>query len=286
MILITGASGQLGQIVVSELLKTEDASNIAVLVRDEQKAANYQQLGITIKVGDYHNTQTLNTALTNIEKVLLISSSDFNNRLQQHKNVIDAAKNNGVKHIAYTGVSMKDIETSPLKNFLSDHFETEEYIKESGLNYTFLRNTLYADVLPMFLGENVIETGIFFPAGDGRVAFATRVDLGIAAANAIKSGIENKTYELTSDTNYSFSEIAKILSELSGKAVSYTDAPEDSFVKMLTQIGLPEPIIQMSAAFAGGMKQQNFNQTFPDLTELLGRKPQALNEYLKQKFIK
>jgi NAD(P)H dehydrogenase (quinone) len=221
-ILITGASGQLGRQVVLNALKKVEANQIAVMVRDAAKVQDLADLGIEIRIGDYHKPETLNTALNGISKLLLISSNDFNNRLGQHKNVIDAAKNAGVKYILYTGVSLKDINQSPLKPMLGDHFLTEEYIISSGLTYTFLQNSLYAEVIPMFVGENVLETGIYFPAADGKVPFVLRSDLAEATANILTEGNhENKSYQLTASKSYSFVDIAAILSELSGKSILY-----------------------------------------------------------------
>ncbi|MFM2230963.1 MAG: hypothetical protein RL607_2221, partial [Bacteroidota bacterium] len=142
MILVTGASGHLGQTVIAQLQKQYPNNSIAALVRSEEKGAALKAQGIELRIGDYHDSTALQTALKGIEKVILISSSDFTNRLQQHKNVVDAAARNGVQHIYYTGVAMNDINTSPLKTFLEDHFQTEAYIKERGLTYTFLQHSL------------------------------------------------------------------------------------------------------------------------------------------------
>lgn len=282
MILVTGATGQLGGIVVENLLKTTPANNIAVLVRDENKAANLKAKGVEVRVGSYFDKDSLATALQGIEKVLLISSNDFNDRIGQHKNVIDAAKNAGVKHIFYTGVTMNDIENSPLKPLLGDHYQTEDYIKESGLTYTFLQNSLYFEVIPMFVGAGVLETGIFFPAGDGKVAFAARQDLGEATATILTTeGHENKTYNLTGSEAYSFAEIAEELSTLTGKTVAYTSPEPAAFEGMLKQFGLPEGIVVMSVLFAAAMENDDFNLANNTLEQLLGRKTTDLKTFLK-----
>jgi NAD(P)H dehydrogenase (quinone) len=282
MILVTGATGQLGGIVVENLLKTTPASEIAVLVRDENKAADLKAKGVEIRVGSYHDKDSLTMALQGIEKVLFISSNDFNDRIGQHKNVVDAAKNAGVKHIFYTGVTMKDIEVSPLKPLLADHYQTEDYIKESGLTYTFLQNSLYFEVIPMFVGVGVLETGIFFPAGEGKVAFASRQDLGEVTATILSTeGHENKTYNLTGSEAYSFAEIAEELSSLTGKTVAYTSPEPAAFEGMLKQFGLPEGIVLMSVLFAAGMKNNNFSSPSNTLEQFLGRKTTDLQTFLK-----
>ncbi|MER0441702.1 SDR family oxidoreductase [Emticicia sp. W12TSBA100-4] len=282
MILVTGATGQLGGIVVENLLKNTPANEIAVLVRDENKAADLKAKGVEIRVGSYFDEASLKTALQGIDKLLLISSNDFNDRIGQHKNVVDAAKNAGVKHIFYTGVTMKDIETSPLKPLLADHYQTEDYIKASGLTYTFLQNSLYFEVVPMFVGAGVLETGIFFPAGEGKVAFASRQDLGEATATILTTeGHENKTYSLTGSEAYSFAEIAEELSSLTGKTVAYTSPEPAAFEGMLKQFGLPEGIVLMSVLFAAGVKNDEFNLANDTLEQLLGRKTTDLKTFLK-----
>lgn len=282
MILVTGATGQLGSVVIENLLKTTPASEVSVLVRDENKATDLKAKGVEIRVGTYFDKASLATALQGIEKVLLISSNDFNDRLGQHKNVIDAAKNAEVEHIFYTGVTMKDIETSPLKPLLGDHYQTEDYIKESGLTYTFLQNSLYFEVIPMFVGAGVLETGIFFPAGDGRVAFAARQDLGEATATILTTeGHENKTYNLTGSEAYSFAEVAAELSVLTGKTVTYTSPEPTVFEGMLKQFGLPEGVVVMSVLFAASMKNDDFNLPNSTLEQFLGRKTTDLKAFLK-----
>ena len=199
--------------------------------------------------------------------------------------MIDAAKAAGVQHIFYTGVAIKNIETSPLKPLLGDHFETEAYIKQSGLTYTFLRNSLYADVVPMFIGANVLETGVFFPAGEGKVAFANRNDLAKAIAKIVASnGHENKTYHLTGSQAHSFSEIASYLSELSGKEVPYISPSSDDFENALKGFGLPESIITMSVLFAAGMKNNDFEEVDGSLKTFIGQEPTSLKTFLKEAY--
>ncbi|CCG53183.1 Protein of unknown function [Flavobacterium indicum GPTSA100-9 = DSM 17447] len=285
MLLVTGATGQLGKGIVQFLEQKNKLSEVAVLVRDAAKANDLKEKGVTIRIGDYHQPELLNEALKGIDTVVLISSNDFNDRIGQHKNVVDAAVKNGVKHILYTGVSMNAIDTSPLKPFLGDHYETEAYIKASGIPYTFLLHSLYADVLPMFIGPNPVETGVFFAAGEGKVTFADRLDLAEAIANIlISEGHINKTYRMTNTTAYSFQEVATYLSELSGKEVSYVSPTEKEFQEALEGMGLPTPIVQMSLGFAAGIKNNDFDTPFSDLQTILGRKPTDLKAYLQKTY--
>lgn len=281
MILITGATGHLGMATIDNLLKKIPANQIVALVRDPQKAAALQAKGVTIRQGDYHNTASLKAAMQGISKLLLISSSDFHERLQQHKNVIDAAAAAGVAHILYTGVSLKNIESSPLRHFLQDHFQTEQYIRDKNLTYTFFQNGLYAEVIPMFLGENVLNTGIFFPAASGKVAFVNREDLAAVNAHVLTTpGHENKTYPLTGGEAVSFDDIAKLLGEITQQNVPYISPEPQVFADALRQHQVPEHIIGMSLGFAAGMAHNDFDQVYPTVENLLGRKPTTLKTFL------
>ncbi len=286
MIAITGATGHLGGTVIDQLLTKTPASEIIAIVRNKEKASNLQTLGVQVREADYLNKEALTTAFQGVEKVLLISSNDFNDRFTQHKNVVDAAKSAGVQHIVYTGVNMKNTDDSVLKDFMADHFQTDEYIKNSGLTYTLLQHNLYADVLPMFLGEQVLETGIFFPAGNGKVPFALRREMGEAAANVLLSDEhKNATYKISSNESFDFNTVATSLSNLSGKTVSYTNPDVEHFEAALKGVGLPEEIIGMSIGFATAMKNNDFDVPGTDLERLLGRKPASIDKALQELFI-
>jgi len=281
MILVTGATGHLGTATIEHLLKNTTAGNIVAFARDENKAWHLKEKGVEVRIGNFDDTASLDKAMQGIEKVLLISTIDHH-RIQQHKNVIDAAKKASIKHIAYTGVSLKDVNTSAIKILMESHFQTEDYIKESGLAYTFLRNTLYTDIIPMHVGEKVFETGIFVPAGNGKVPYALRREMGEAAANALlQNGHENKTYEITGSELYSYSDVAQTLSELSGKNIAYTDVEATAFSEQLKQGGVPDFLAFLKTGFATDIKNNQFGIVSKDLETLIGRKPTSLKDSLK-----
>lgn len=283
MILVTGATGNLGKATVEFLAKKIPADKIAVLVRDENKASDLKALGVTVRTGDYNDKDSLVKAFQGIDKLLLISSNDFNDRLGQQKRAVDAAKEAGVKHILYTGVSMQNTEQSALKHLMGEHFDTEKYILDSGLTYTFLRDNLYADVIPMFIGEHVLETGINFPAGNGKVPFSLRVEMAEAFANVLSSeGHENKIYMISNNESYSYQDVADALSAHSGKTVAYRDLPVDDFSKALAEAGVPEAMIGFSIGFATATKNGDFDVPNNHLEQLLGRKPSSLKEFIKE----
>ncbi len=208
MILVTGATGHLGSATLNFLLKKLPASQLAGLVRDEGKATDLRKKGISIRVGTYDDTASLDQAMQGIETVLLVAGTDEENRLRQHSNVVDAARRAGVQRIAYTSRALKN--RNKLENRLMEgHFQTEDYIKSSGLTYTLFQNILYMDTIPQFVGPAVFERGIYLPAGQGKVALALRRDMGEAIANALAAGDRgNKLYKLTGSEAYSFADVA------------------------------------------------------------------------------
>ena len=201
--------------------------------------------------------------------------------MQQHRNVIDTAKKLGVKNIAYTSRAMRNRETLA-HQLMEEHFLTEDYIKKSGLNYTIFRNTLYMDVLPLFVGKKVFETGIFQPAGDGKVAFALRKEMGEAMANVLSNeDCKNKTYKFTNNEAYSFYDIAKALTTLSGKKVKYHPVDISTFQERMRSTGIPESMLQKVVEFNTDIKNGQEDEITNDLENKLGRKPTTLKEGLK-----
>lgn len=283
MILVTASTGQLGTATVNYLLEKVPASQIAVLARSAEKAQSFADKGVSVRIGDYKDYASLVAAFAGVEKVLLISSNDFDDRFGQHKNAIDAAKEAGVKLVAYTGVEAKDAHNSATEIIAKDHALTVDYLKESGLAYTLLNDSLYADVIPMFVGEKVLETGVFFPAGDGKVAFATREDMALAAAVVLATdGHENKEYAIAGNEEHSFADVAALLSEITGKEVGYVSPDADTYKAVLTEAGVPDIYVWMLSVFAKAIKEHEFETGKADLEALIGKKPTTLKEYLTQ----
>jgi NAD(P)H dehydrogenase (quinone) len=285
MILVTGATGSFGNAVVQSLLKTTPASRIAVLVRDQAKAQALKALGVEIRVGDYTNYDSLVKAFTGIDQLLFVSGNDIANRTPQQANVVKAAQKAGVKHVVYTSFQRKNETTSsPIAFVAKAHLETEEGLKGSGMTYTILRNSIYMDMLPIFIGDKVLETGtIFLPAGEGKVAYALRTDMAEAAANILTTkGHDNKVYEIAGNKAWSYSEIAEIISEVSGKPVSYVSPAREIFRAEMSKAGVPEQYIGVFVGFSEAARQGEFRDTDPTLEKLLGRKPTSVREYLQK----
>lgn len=283
MILVTGATGHLGGATVNQLLKKLSSGAFAILARDEAKAKPFADKGIKVKIGDFDDQQSLKEALKGVSKVLLIPSI-APHRLEQNKSVVDAAVANGVSHVLYTGISHKNIAASCVKG-LDDHFKTEEYIKQSGIPYTFLRNNLYLDIIPFYAGEKVFETGFYLPAGKGKVPFALRREMGEAAANVLlQSGHENMTYHIAADTLYSYRDVAEALSTVTGKYVPYVEADPDAFTKQLKDAGVDDFINFVISGFNADIKKGYFETATNDLEKLLGRRPVELEEGIAEVF--
>lgn len=283
-ILVTGATGELGTSVIETLLKTMKAENISVLTRKKERKTEFEQKGLKAFVGQYSDVDSLEKAMENVDTVLLISSGDQGDRMQEHRNVIDTAKKKGVQNIAYTSRSLKDKNTL-VNKLMIEHFLTEDYIKQSGLKYIIFRNALYMDVLPLFVGKNVFEKGIIQAAGNGKVAYALKTEQAEAMANVlITENFENQTFNFTADDAYSFYDVATALTELSNKEVIYKTIEVELFKKIMLDNGIPEPIVKKIVDFNLDIKNGQEATVTNELQHYLGRKPTNLKEGLKLLF--
>ena len=285
-ILVTGATGQLGAAVTESLLKRTDASNISILVRDAAKAAAFKAKGVTVAVGDYSDYAAVLAALRGIDKLYLVSGTDLENRAAQHENVINAAKEAGVRQVLYTSFQRKkNISHSAIAEVSESHIQTERILKASGLIYTILQHGLYADIIPAFAGEQLLETKtIYLPSGTGKVSFAVRADLAEAEATILLDQthkFDNKELEFTGNEAVSWEEIAKIITGITGETIAYVSPSEDEFKGALTQAGVPLEIVGMLADFNAGIAAGEFEEIKPDLETILGRKPATVKSYLQ-----
>jgi NAD(P)H dehydrogenase (quinone) len=284
MILVTGATGHLGNAAIQSLLKKGvPANEITALVRDENKAANLSEQGVQLKTGNYNDYNSLVDAFKGVDKLFLISSNDVAaDTLLQHKNVINAAKENGVQHIVYISQEIKHDETTAIPFVIQVHRGTAEYLKETEIAYTIFNDTLYADSIGKFAGEGFLENGIFFPAGDGKVPFVPRTDIGAAAAVVLPTpGHEYKTYAITGSNAYSFEDIAGFLTDITGKKVKYLNPDLETYTDALGKAGVPKEVVGFLSAFATAIRNGEFDTNRSDLENLLGRKPMELKEFLK-----
>lgn len=269
MIALTGATGQLGQFVVEELLKTVAAKQIVAIVRNPAKAEYLSQQGILVRQADYGDQAALTQALAGVDKLLLISSSEVGQRAVQHRNVINAAKAAGVKFIAYT--SLLHADTSPLGLHV-EHVETEKMLADSGISYALLRNGWYSENY-LASAPAALAHGVFIgAAGEGKIASATRADYAAAAARVLsEEGHAGKIYELAGDTAWTLSELAALLSKASGKNVVYQNLSEADFAAALKEVGLPEVFANLLADSDAGAAKGGLFDDSKTLSKLIGR---------------
>jgi len=272
---VTGATGQLGHLVVEQLKAKVSADSIVALVRTPEKAA---ELGVEARAFDYTKPEGLVASLKGIDKLLLISGNEIGQRLPQHKAVIEAAKQAGVKLFVYTSLLHADTSTLGLAG---EHLSTENILKASGLTYTILRNGWYTE---NYTGsaKGAIGAGAFIgAAGDGKIASAARADYAAAAAVVLAgAGHENKIYELSGDTAYTLTELAAEISRQTGKTIPYNNLTEAEYAGILKSFGLPEGLAQMLADSDTGASKGGLFDDSKVLSKLIGRPTTPLAKVL------
>ena len=282
MIAITGATGQLGHLVIEQLLKTVPANQIVAIVRNPAKAEALSQQGIVVRQADYTDEAAFTAALNGVDKLLLISSSEVGQRAIQHQNVINAAKAAGVKFIAYT--SLLHADTSPLGLHV-EHVATEKALAASGIPYALLRNGWYTENY-LASAPAALEHGVFIgAAGDGKIASATRADYAVAAARVIsEAGHEGKVYELAGDSAWTLTQLAAELTKQSGKSVTYQNLSEADFAAALKSVGLPDGLADMLADSDVGASKGGLFDDSKTLSKLIGRPTTTLAESVSHLF--
>ena len=279
MIAITGATGQLGQHVIANLLNTTAANQLVAVVRNPAKAEALSQKGVVVRQADYGDEAALTKALQGVDKLLIISSSEVGQRAPQHRNIINAAKAAGVKFIAYT--SLLHADKSPLGLHV-EHVETEKMLVDSGIPYALLRNGWYTENY-LASAPAALEHGVFIgAAGEGKIASATRADYAAAAARVIaEEGHAGKVYELAGDHGWTLSELAAELAKQSGKKVVYQNLSQADFAAALKSVGLPAGLADMLADSDVGASKGGLFDDSHTLSKLIGRPTTPLAESVK-----
>lgn len=280
-VLVTGATGQLGGHVVDALLNTIPASDIAVSVRDAKKATHFADKGIDVREASFDDVAAVEKAVEGIDRVLVISTlePDHTKRIAQHANVFEAAKKAGVEHVLYTSGTKADI--SPIDLNVA-HKGTEEALKNTGVNYTILRNNLYLELEIPTIQAAVKGAPLMTNAADGRISYALRQELGQAAAAVlIGEGHENKTYEL-SGKPLSYDDLAKAITNVTGKDVAVQHVDDATYSAMLEKMGVPSPLAQGLAQTRAAVRDGYLDVADDTLEILLGRPQTSIEEVIKQ----
>lgn len=268
---VTGATGQLGSLVVEQLKARTSAENIVALVRTPEKA---EGLGVEARKFDYEKPEELAASLAGIDRLLLISGSEIGQRARQHGNVIAAAKEAGVKWIVYT--SLLHAETSSL-NLAGEHVATEQALKASGLEITILRNGWYTENYTGSIAGALGAGAFVGSAGNGKISSATRADFAEAAAVAVlDENNKGQVYELAGDKAYTLTDLAAEISKQSGKDIPYNNLPENEYAQILKSIGLPEAFADAIASWDTGASKDDLFDDSKQLSKLIGRPTTSL----------
>ncbi len=289
-IAITGATGQLGTLIIQALLQGAQSSgiqaqDIVALVRNKEKATALLAQGIQLRHFNYDQPDMLAPALEGIDKLLLISANEVGRRTPQHHAVIQAAIEAGVPYIAYT--SLLNASDSPL-GLAQEHRETEQLIRDSGLKYTFLRNNWYNENYLASI-EHVIAQGVLYgSAQDGRISAASREEYAQAAAVVMAgTGHENKVYELAASQSFTLSELAQAIGSAAGPEIRYENLSPADYQQALTQAGLPTGLVDVIVDADVQTSKGAMYSARQDLEQLLGHATQSIQDrvqqYLQQK---
>lgn len=284
MIVITGASGQLGRLVVEQLLQTTAASQIVAAVRDPAKVADLAARGVQVRQADYAKPATLDSAFIGAQKVLLISSSEVGQRVAQHQAVIDAAKAAGVELLAYTSVLHAD---SSALGLAEEHRQTEAALAASGVPAVLLRNGWYNENYTAGIAADLAHGVHLGSAGHGRISSAARADYAAAAVAVLTASTDQagNVYELAGDSAYTLYDLAAEITHQAGQTVAYKDLPEADYKAALLQAGLPEFVAQLLADSDAAAAQGALFDDGGQLQKLIGRPTTPLAESVRAALI-
>lgn len=285
MIVVTGATGQLGRLIVEKLIPRVPVDRVAVSVRDVRKAEDLAARGVRVRSGDFADPKSLAHSFEGASQVLIVSSNASaygGDPLAQHRSAIDAARSAGARRIVYTS-HMGASRTSAFPP-MHDHAATEQMLSESGLAWTSLRNGFYASSA-MFLLERGLQAGVFEAPEDGKVAWTTHADLAEAAAVILanEGQYNGPTPPLTAAQALDFGELCGIASSLLGRPIRRSTVPEDELRAKLTASGMPAPRIAISLGLYRASHNGEFSAVDPTLQKLLGRAPTSMREVIAEK---
>jgi NAD(P)H dehydrogenase (quinone) len=276
-LVVTGATGRLGRLVVEALLERGVApSEIVATGRDIQKIKDLADRGVTVRRADFADPDGLAAAFAGGDKLLLVSTNTVGRRFADHRAAIDAAGAAGVSLVAYTSITRAD--TSGIK-LAVEHRETEQYLRDSGTPFTFLRNSWYLENYTSGISGYLEQGSVAGSAGDGRVSAATLADYATASAAVLATeGHAGAVYELGGDEAFTLAELAARLSAASGREITYTDMPVQQFAELLTAVGLPKDYAGILADADQGLGRGELFTDSGDLSRLIGRPTTTLSE--------
>lgn len=273
---ITGATGQLGQLVVEQLKGKVENDRIVALVRNPDKV---KDTGVEVRPFDYDQPEGLAEQLKGIDRLLLISANELGQRARQHKNVIGAAQKAGVKWIVYT--SLLHVDTTSL-NLAVEHQETETMLQDSGIDYTILRNGWYTENYTASIAGALAGGAFIGSAGTGKISSAARQDYAEAAAIVLTDeSFKGQVFELAGDKAYTLNDLAAEISKQTGKAIPYKNLPEVEYAKILESFDIPKGFADAIASWDVSASKGDLFDNSQQLSKLLGRPTTPLAESVK-----
>ncbi|MFN6498070.1 MAG: SDR family oxidoreductase [Nostoc sp. DedQUE01] len=280
MIVVTGATGKLGQAITERLLEKLPASQLGISVRDPKKAEALAERGVRVRQGDFKDPASLRHAFEGASQVLIISSnSSGDDAVEHHRTAIEAAKAIGAGRILYTS----HMGSNPQSLFppMRDHAATEALLQASGVPFTSLRNGFYVDSGIMLMGQ-ALETGKLAAPEDGSVSWTTHADLSEAATIALteEGRLAGITPPLTSTEIFDLSDIAAIASELTGREITRVITKEEEYRAGMISHKVSEPQADLLMGLFAASRQGEFSAVDPTLTHLLGRSPMTIRDGL------
>jgi NAD(P)H dehydrogenase (quinone) len=277
-IAITGASGQLGQLIVQQLA-AQGVPDVVLGSRDPEKVDGH---GYRKLRADFDDPASLEALFAGAQVALLISSSgDPETRQRQHRNAIDAAKRAGVQRVVFTSFT----NATPATRFslAAANEDAETYLRASGLRYTILRNNQYIENLAGTLAHSKETDTLFIPGVAGKVAYIGRHDLAaVTAAVLTRPGHEDQVYELTGDQALSIQDLARVLTEARGRQVTAVEAPPEQFGQILASFGLPPFLVSGLLGMYAAAEAGEYGQVSPDASRILGRPVEPVAGYVRQ----
>lgn len=285
MIVVTGATGQLGRQIVEQLLERMPADQLAASARDPGKATDLAQRGVRVRHGDYTEPASLAAAFESASQLLLVSSNagaHGGDPLAQHRAAIDAAKTAGVRRIVYTS-HMGASATSAFPP-MHTHAATEGMLREAGIAWTALRHGFYTSTVPMMAGD-AASSGVLAAPADGKVSWTTHADLAAAAAVILtdEGRFDGPTPALTASEALDLTDIAAILSDLHDRTVERPVIPEPTQRETMTRYSVPAPVIDITLAMYRAAWAGEFAAVDPTLAALIGRRPVTVRRMLESR---
>jgi len=294
-IIVTGASGQFGRAAAEQLLDICAPGDVICLSRTPDNLADLAARGADVRFADFDDPASLRAAMAGGERMLLISTLRVGTRVEQHRAAVEAARAAGVKHIVYTSVIGGGLAEHPGVE-QKDHYDTEQLIAASGLDYTFLRNSLYAEAVATAMAIPALAAGSKPDNADhGKVAIVSRDDcVAIAVGVLTQDGHANKAYNVTGPELLSIPQAVAMIAEMAGKPIELEHVDDEGMYSYFDSLGVPRkasdivpdgPIPWASegmVTFGQSIREGYFDVLSDDVERITGRAPRSLHAVLEQ----